>query len=396
MNPRSSAVVRKVERGVDMVASINIGAPGRPQYSPRMWRAIGLMSGTSLDGIDVAAIETDGRDRVIAGPAMTLPYSREFRERLRSVLGSVGPVSEVERELTDLHAAAVQQFLHEHSVAAVDVVGFHGHTILHCPAERRTWQIGDGARLAQRLGIDVVADFRSADVAAGGQGAPLAPLFHAALAAARPKPVAVLNIGGVANVTWIGEGMKILGFDTGPGNALIDDWVRHHTGAVADIDGRVAGAGRASAAHVARFLAAPFFECPPPKSLDRDDFREIVPNCLSFEDGAATLTEMTAAAAAAAIRHFPSPARKWLICGGGRRNPMLMEALDRRIGGVVFPVEAVGWDGDALEAQAFAYLAVRSVRGLPLSLPSTTGVSALISGGRLFSRPPSRFKDGRV
>jgi len=343
------------------------------------------MSGTSLDGIDVAMIETDGDERVIPGPALTIAYKDTFRERLRSVLGGIGPVREVEDKLTRLHAEAVEQFIARHPGMRIDIIGLHGHTILHRPAERRTWQLGDGALLARLLSRDVVADFRSADVAAGGQGAPLAPLFHVAIAAALPKPLAVLNIGGVANVTWIGEGMKILGFDTGPGNALIDDWVRHHTGAVADIDGRVAGAGRASAAHVARFLAAPFFECPPPKSLDRDDFREIVPNCLSFEDGAATLTEMTAAAAAAAIRHFPSPARKWLICGGGRRNPVLMEALDRRIGGVVFPVEAVGWDGDALEAQAFAYLAVRSVRGLPLSLPSTTGVSRPMLGGRLFT-----------
>ena len=371
-----------------MVASINIGAPGGPQHSPRMWRAVGLMSGTSLDGIDVAAIETDGRDRVIAGPAMTLPYSREFRERLRSVLGSVGPVSEVERELTDLHAAAVQQFLHEHPVAAVDVVGFHGHTILHCPAERRTRQIGDGARLAQRLGIDVVADFRSADVAAGGQGAPLAPLFHAALAAARPKPVAVLNIGGVANVTWIGQDGEILAFDTGPGNALIDDWVRRTTGALADLDGMLARAGRVSAPHLQRLLALPFFDQPPPKSLDRDDFRELIPDGLSVPDGAATLTEMTAAAVEASARYFPQPTREWLVTGGGRRNPALMDALPRRLGSPVHPVEAAGWDGDALEAQAFAYLAVRSLNGLPLSLPSTTGVSEPTCGGRLFAMEP--------
>ena len=353
-----------------------------------MWRAVGLMSGTSLDGIDVAALETDGRDRVIVGPAMTLPYSREFREPLRSVLGGVGPVPEVERELTDLHAAAVQQFLHEHPVAAVDVVGFHGHTILHCPAERRTWQIGDGARLARRLSIGVVADFRSADVAAGGQGAPLAPLFHAALAAARPKPVAVLNIGGVANVTWIGQNGEILAFDTGPGNALIDDWVRRHTGALADIDGMLARAGRVSAPHLQRLLALPFFDQPPPKSLDRDDFRELIPDGLSVPDGAATLTEMTVSAVAASARYFPQPAREWLVTGGGRRNPALMDALRHRLGSPVRPVEAAAWDGDALEAQAFAYLAVRSLNGLPLSLPSTTGVPAPTCGGRLFAMEP--------
>jgi anhydro-N-acetylmuramic acid kinase len=353
------------------------------------------MSGTSLDGIDVAMVETDGRERVIPGPALTIAYPPEFRERLRAVLGGVGAVPEVEDELTRLHAEAVDQFLGRHPGTVIDIVGLHGHTILHRPAERRTWQLGDGSLLARLLGCDVVADFRSADVAAGGEGAPLAPLFHAALAAALPKPLAILNIGGVANVTWIGEGGQILAFDTGPGNALIDDWVRQRTGAAADIDGAFARAGRASTAHIAQFLTLPFFGIAPPKSLDRDDFQTIVPEGLSLEDGAATLTEMTAAAVAAAVRHFPVPPLEWLVCGGGRRNPVLMEALRRRLGGSVRPVEQVGWDGDALEAQAFAYLAVRSVRGLPLSLPSTTGVSRPVSGGRSFSCPQSRSKDSR-
>src|SRR6202022_4679413 len=168
------------------------------------------MSGTSLDGIDVAMVETDGGARVFPGPALTIRYQEAFRERLRSVLGGVGPVAEVEDELTRLHAEAVGQFLRRHSGAAVDIVGFHGHTIRHRPAEHSTWQLGDGALLARLLGLDVVADFRSADVAAGGEGAPLAPLLHAALATALPKPLAVLNIGGVANVTWIGEASEIL------------------------------------------------------------------------------------------------------------------------------------------------------------------------------------------
>ena len=353
-----------------------------------MWCALGLMSGTSLDGIDVAMVETDGYHRVILGPALTISYPREFRERLRSVLGGVGPIAPVEDELTRLHAAAVGEFLQRYPAIAVDVVGFHGHTILHRPAERRTWQLGDGALLAQLVGCDVVTDFRSADVAAGGEGAPLAPLFHAALAAALPKPLAVLNIGGVANVTWIGARSEILAFDTGPGNALIDDWVRQRTGAAADIDGALARAGRASTAHVERFLTSPYFERPPPKSLDRDDFREIAPEALSLADGAATLTEMTAAGVAAAVRHFPAPTGEWLVCGGGRHNPALMEALGRRLGVPVRPVETVGWDGDALEAQAFAYLAVRSILGLPLSLPSTTGVARPTSGGRRFRAFP--------
>jgi anhydro-N-acetylmuramic acid kinase len=380
--------------------SSNIGAGTGPQHiapndgptphdPPRLWRAVGLMSGTSLDGIDVALIETDGRDRVVSGPSLTIAYPHEFREWLRSVLGGAGPVAEVEAELTRLHAQAVERFLREHPGAGIDVVGFHGHTILHRPAEHRTWQLGDGALLARRLGVDVVGDFRLADVAAGGEGAPLAPLFHAALAATLPKPVAILNIGGVANVTWIGEDAQILAFDTGPGNSLIDDWVRRHTGVAADLDGALARSGCFSAEHVERFLTSPFFDRPPPKSLDRDDFRDIAPTVLSVEDGAATLTEMTAAAVAAATRYFPAPAREWLVTGGGRHNPALLAALRRRLLDVIVrPVEAVGWNGDALEGQAFAYLAVRSIKGLPLSLPSTTGVPQPTRGGRLFSAPP--------
>jgi len=346
------------------------------------------MSGTSLDGIDVAAIVTDGQDYVAAGPGMTLEYPADFRERLRGVLGGVGDVAAVEAELTRLHADAVAAFRRSYPETSVELVGFHGHTILHRPEQRRTWQIGDGALLAPLVGVDVVANFRSADVAAGGQGAPLAPLYHAALAAALEKPVAVLNLGGVGNVTWIGAGIdQIIAFDTGPGNALIDDWVRRHTGQAADFDGMLALSGEVSEPCVARFLAATYFDRKPPKSLDRDDFQAFLPAGLSVADGAATLTEITAATVQASLRHLPRPPRQWLVCGGGRRNPAIMAALARRLGAPVRPVEAIGWDGDALEAQAFAYLAVRSVRDLPLSLPSTTGAPRPMCGGRLFQAP---------
>ena len=351
------------------------------------------MSGTSLDGIDVAALATDGRRHVVAGPALTVPYPGAFRERLRGVLGGEAAraaIGAVEAELTRLHAAAVARFRAQHPEVAIDLIGFHGHTILHRPAEHRTWQIGDGALLARLVGVDVVADFRSADIAAGGEGAPLAPLYHAALAADLAKPVAILNLGGVGNVTWIGDGEdNILAFDTGPGNALIDDWVRRHTGRAADIDGALARAGQASISLVARFVAHPFFAREPPKSLDRDEFHGAIPDDLALADGAATLTEITAAAVAAALRHFPAPPREWLVCGGGRRNPALMAALARHLRAPVRPVEAVGWGGDALEAQAFAYLAVRSVMGLPLSLPATTGAHHPTLGGRLFLGPRS-------
>jgi anhydro-N-acetylmuramic acid kinase len=356
--------------------------------SRRRYRAIGLMSGTSLDGIDVAYIETDGEAQVVAGPALTRPYDDAFRARLRAVLGGTGPVAAVERELTLAHAAAVRALLDEQGIGAIDLIGFHGHTILHRPDRRQTWQIGDGALLASLVGVAVVADFRSADVAAGGEGAPLAPLFHAALASALPKPVAVLNLGGVGNVTWIGAGTdEILAFDTGPGNALIDDWALRHTGAPLDRNGALARAGRVDQAWLQRFLAHAFFQRRPPKSLDRDDFAQFVPHALAPADGAATLTAMTAAAVARAVEHFPAPPRRWLVTGGGRRNPVLMAELAQRLGAPVGAVEEAGWDGDALEAQAFAYLAVRSREGLPLSLPGTTGVPAPTAGGRHFPVP---------
>lgn len=348
--------------------------------------ALGLMSGTSLDGVDAALMVTDGETVRETGPAMTLPYPDGLRARLRDVLGGVGAVAAVEREVTEFHAAAVRALLEAAGMApaAVDVVGFHGHTILHRPGEGRTWQIGDGALLARLTGIPVVNDFRTADVAAGGQGAPLVPLFHAGLAAALDRPLAVLNLGGVGNVTWLGGG-RLLAFDTGPGNALIDDWCLRHRGRPLDEGGALAGAGRADAGRVAAFAAHPYFRRPPPKSLDRDDFRAFAAGLvdgLSAADGAATLTAFTAVAVAAAVPHLPEAPRRWLVCGGGRRNPVLMQALSERLGVAVEPVEAVRWDGDALEAQAFAFLAVRSRRGLPLTLPETTGVARPMPGGR--------------
>ena len=352
-------------------------------------RIIGLMSGTSLDGIDAAFIESDGEARVVQGPWLTRPYDRALRDALRGVLGGKGPTADVERALTEAHAEAVATLIARHGLGDVELIGFHGHTILHEPQQRRTWQLGDGALLAKLTGIDVVGDFRSADVAAGGEGAPFVPLYHAALASELERPLAILNIGGVANVTWIGPGEgEILAFDTGPGNALIDDWVLSATGQSYDSGGALAAAGKVDDVAVARFLAHPYFARRPPKSLDRDEFAGFAPAGLAAADGAATLTAMTAASIAAAAAHFPRPARRWLVTGGGRHNPTLMTLVATALGGpALAPVEAVGWDGDALEAQAFAYLALRSRRGLPLSIPATTGVHAAVTGGRFFARP---------
>jgi len=349
--------------------------------------AVGLMSGTSLDGIDAALLLTDGEAVVEAGTRLTSPYPAGFRERLRGVLGGVGDVPAVERELTDRHAEAVLELLARAGVVpgAVRVVGFHGHTVLHRPREGRTWQIGDGARLAAATGIDVVADFRGDDVAAGGEGAPLAPVYHAALVAGSATPLAVLNLGGVGNVTWIGPDGTLLAFDTGPGNALLDDWALRHTGEPCDRDGRLAAAGRVDGPTLADLLRHPFFAARPPKSLDRLDFDLERVAGLDAADGAATLARFTAAAVAQGMAFCPDRPLRCLVTGGGRHNPTLMAALAAELGMPVDPIEAINADGDALEAQAFAYMAVRSLRGLPLSFPTTTGVPRPLTGGRLFT-----------
>lgn len=349
---------------------------------------LGMMSGTSLDGVDAALVETDGG----AGPRpldfLSIPYDLGFRERLRAVLGGRGAVAAVEAELTHRHADAVAALLAAAGVAAerLRAIGFHGQTLLHDPAGRHTWQIGDGALLARLTGVPVVCDFRSADVAAGGQGAPLAPLYHAARADGLPRPLAVLNLGGVGNVTWIGNAeQEMLAFDTGPGNALLDDWARSRAGLPCDLDGRLAAAGRVDAAALAALLRHPYFAAPPPKSLDRDAFDPSPVAALGPEDGAATLAAFTVESVAQALPLLPAPPRRWLVTGGGRRNPLLMARLAARLEAPVEPVEAVGWNGDALEAEAFAHLAARSLAGLPLSLPGTTGVPQPMSGGRLFA-----------
>jgi anhydro-N-acetylmuramic acid kinase len=354
--------------------------------NPELLKCIGLMSGTSLDGIDVAVLETDGEQDIWQGPSLTIPYSDDFRARLRGVLGGSADnatIGAVERDLTLLHAEAVETLIARHRVTGVSLIGFHGHTILHRPELGQTHQIGDGALLADRLGICVVSDFRSADVAAGGQGAPLAPAYHWALTRGMERPLAVLNLGGVGNVTWIGAAAhELIAFDTGPGNAMIDDWVLQHTGRPVDEDGALAARGKVDFDTVRRFLDHPFFALQPPKSLDRDSFAPLMPRNLSIEDGAATLTRATAAAVGRAVLHLPTTPRRWLVTGGGRHNPTLMAALAEELACPVLPVEVVGWEGDALEAQAFAYLAVRSLRARPLSFPGTTGVPSPLSGGR--------------
>jgi anhydro-N-acetylmuramic acid kinase len=363
-------------------------APIRLEVTEPIW-ALGLMSGTSLDGVDAAVIRTDGETVAETGPALTIAYDSALRERIRAVLGdSLARTSaEVARAVTLAHAETVKALLARSGFPLGDLklIGFHGHTILHRPDAGITRQIGDGALLAQMLGVPVVNDFRTADVVAGGQGAPLVPLFHRALARGLEMPLAVLNLGGVGNVTWIGGAGddEILAFDTGPGNALIDDWVLRHTGRAFDENGAIAASGTVNQAALAALLTNPFFNRTPPKSLDRNHFNITVLAGLPVNDGAATLAAFTAASVARAREHLSAAPKRWLVTGGGRHNAALMTALRRALSAPVDSVETVGWDGDALEAQAFAFLAVRSLRNLPLSLPRTTGVGRPMPGGQL-------------
>jgi anhydro-N-acetylmuramic acid kinase len=365
--------------------------------------AIGLMSGTSYDGVDVALIETDGEEIGSLGPTGYRPYSDQERDLLRraiAVATNLGDrterpkiLAQVEELVTDMHAEAVEAFLAANGMAAsaVGVVGFHGQTVLHRPDRGLTVQIGNGRALATRLGIPVVYDFRAADVAAGGQGAPVVPVFHRALVRQlkRPHPVGVLNLGGVANVTFIDGNVELIAFDTGPGNALIDDFVRMRTGQPRDDDGRTAAAGKVDEDAVARVLKHPFFAKAPPKSLDRNAFRHWAMEEgrlteKSTEDALATLTAVTAASVAHATKVLPRAPAGWLVAGGGTRNPTLMRMLAQRLAPVgIETAGAVGWSADALEAQAFAYLAVRTLKGLPLTFPTTTGVPRPLTGGVL-------------
>lgn len=350
------------------------------------------MSGTSLDGVDVALVWTDGDTQVRAGPSRSVPYEEALRKRLRACARGGGDVDEVERELTLVHAEAMAGLLADSGdlPSSVRVVGFHGHTLRHRPQDHLTRQIGDGALLAVRCGIDVISDFRRHDMAAGGEGAPLVPLYHAALGTNLPKPLAVLNLGGVANLTWLGSDGRILAFDCGPGCALLDDWMYDQLGVAWDSEGAIAATGTPNRARLDHLLSHAYFARQPPKSLDRDAFAGAADG-LTTADGAATLAAFTAAAVGAALVHMPSPPITWLVSGGGRKNSFILKKLNEFLKVSVEPVEVVGWDGDALEAQAFAYLAVRSLNGWAITLPETTGVVRPMTGGALYRH---RVEDG--
>ena len=355
--------------------------------------AVGLMSGTSLDGIDAALIETDGAGYIRPIAFRSDPYSAQARDQLREASAlalsfekprASPPILATEEMLTRRHVLTVRALLAGAGVEAgeVDVIGFHGQTIAHRPDRGWTWQIGDGAAMAKALGIRVVNDLRSADVAAGGQGAPLLPVYHRALTAGMEAPVAVLNLGGVGNITWLGtDDGDVIAFDTGPANGLIDDWMLAETGSPYDAGGAFAARGTVDRMVLGAMLDNPWFDVPPPKSLDRADFTIQPARGLSAADGAATLTAFTAETVAIALRHLPELPGGLIVAGGGRHNPTLMNMITAATKITAEPIEALGWNGDATEAEGFAYMAVRALKGEPISFPGTTGVPHPMSGG---------------
>lgn len=356
--------------------------------------ALGTMSGTSLDGVDAAMVLTDGETITEFGPYAYRPYTEAERATIRAGFGQWpgDPDVAAAAELVETaHAELLSRF------TGAALIGFHGQTLAHDPAGRGTHQCGDGAVLAEVLGLPVIWDFRTTDVAMGGQGAPLAPFFHHACGRmiGATEPVAFLNLGGVGNLTWVDPGIAdpqspgaLLAFDTGPANAPINDLMQRHFGKPQDEGGAYAASGRVVEAAVEAFLAHPYFFKMPPKSLDRNDFLQAISelDALAPQDAAATLTAIAAACVARGAEHFPRPVSRLLVTGGGRHNATMMRELSSRLHCPVEPIEAAGLNGDMLEAQAFAYLALRVMRGLPTSCPATTGVPAAVGGGQI-SRP---------
>ncbi|MEZ2127407.1 MULTISPECIES: anhydro-N-acetylmuramic acid kinase [unclassified Sinorhizobium] len=364
-----------------------------------MRTAIGLMSGTSMDGIDVALLRTDGDGLVERGAFLSVPYDPQFRMQLKEALEQAkeirqrderpGRLSDIERELTARHAIAVREFLGRNGLAAseIDVVGFHGQTVLHRPDEALTVQIGDGSLLAKEIGISVVYDMRANDMVHGGQGAPLVPAYHAALARGLKQarlPICFVNIGGISNLTYIGADVAIIAYDSGPGNTLIDQWVEAHAGIPFDQGGMIASEGRIVSDLAERYLENTFFRSEKRRSLDRNDFFPPSGSEAELADGARTLAYVAAASIIKSAGHLPERPTLFIVCGGGRLNRVLMQDLSDLAASQraeVITAEDAGFDGDAMEAEAWAYLAVRSLDRLPLTYPGTTGVREAITGG---------------
>lgn len=344
---------------------------------------LGIMGGTSMDGLDLALLTFEGEAFTVTNETDYIPFSASERNILADAMGKRDD-KRAHDVVTQAHIKAVQQWQASDRTQP-DLIGFHGQTILHDPGQKLTVQVGDPQALADAVGLPVIADLRQNDVSQGGQGAPLVPIYHQARLGPVSQPVVLVNIGGVSNITYMDEAGTLLAFDTGPGNAPLDDWAQYHLGEPFDRDGALAAKGKVHQALVDDFIKLPFFEAVPPKSLDRESLpiQELV-KALSPEDGAATLIAMTIEAIADAARWLPQPPSSWSITGGGRHNKALMRGLAQRMESPVYPIEDLGWNGDMIEAEAFAYLAMRSLWQQPITFPGTTGVTEPLSGGRLF------------
>lgn len=347
--------------------------------------AIGLMSGTSCDGVDAALLKTDGESNIVFLGGLTVPYEGEMRARLQEASQHDVPLTELlrlERQISAHHVQAVQGLFEQYPKESkqVEVIGFHGHTVRHVPGEGLTMQIGNPWQLAKEFGLPVISDFRRCDMVAGGQGAPLVAMFHRALFADEARPTVVLNLGGVANVTWLGENDEIIAGDSGPGCGLIDEWAQAMADLPHDRDGRLALAGKVDAETVEAALSADFFALPLPKAADRYDFDHVDVSNLSVEDGAATLCAVTAEAVYRAVKRLPAMPEHIWVTGGGVHHPLIMKLLEERFGAIK-NIRERGLNPDTLEAECFAWLAVRHQQQLPLTIPETTGCEKPMSGG---------------
>lgn len=363
---------------------------------------VGLMTGTVLDGnIDIAMLKTDGEGIATFGPYTLAPYGADLRGLLEETLAIArtwnfeGPepaiFAQAEEQLTQAQSAAVRAFVEGAgmSMAEIGAVGFHGQSVLHrAPQAGRpgdTRQLGNGALMHELLGVPVVYDFRTADVRAGGQGAPLVPVYHQALLRqlGAGADTAVLNLGGVANITWWDGADRLVAFDTGPANAPINDFVKARGHGEMDRDGALALAGKVDEERLTRLLDHPWLAAPWPKSLDRFDFPASMADGLDLPNGAATLTAFTVGAVGKALDLLPQRPSRLIVCGGGRHNPAIMAMLRDRLGVEAVNADSVGWRGDAIEAECFGFLAARVLAGLPISFPTTTGAPQPLTGGRI-------------
>lgn len=359
----------------------------------KTFNALGILSGSALDGVDIAFIKTDGVDVYKTGHTMTVPYDEPIRQKIRSVLGmrpdtpeNKNILAEIEKELTIFWAQAVKEYIDMYDVT-VDVIGLEGHTICNNPKQQYIYQLGDGELLSALTGIKVVYNFHAADIAAGGQGGPLDVTFYNAVTSQRERPLAVVDISGISSISWLGSFGEMAAFNSGPGNAAVDEWVMKHAGQNMDYNGKLAITGKINEQIVAVLMRHKYFAQYPPKSTHREEFREKLENLegLSLEDGAATATAFVAESIAySLLLYVPEIPKKVMVCGGGAKNPTLMRFLRQRLPQIeVCTAEDWGYDSAAIGVQAVAYLAVRRINFLPVSFPTTTGVYEPMIGGKI-------------